>query len=150
MKCLVVCQTEIVARMLQTALQPGFPVQYLVESRTLARRLHDGGLDVIAGDPRRTDTYLKVDLDPTTCVLLEDALRPGLRRTIAAIRDAGGTLVYVLATNTAAARREDEVRAAFPEVTYLSLAELFRPISDDLFEVCEKFQGLKVAEKAEA
>ncbi len=125
MKCLVVCQSELVARMLETALVPGFPVQFLVESRTLARRLHDGGLDVLAGDPRRTDTYLKVDLDPTTCVLLEDGARPGLRRTLSAIRDAGGTLVYVLATNTASAKREDEVRAAFPEVTYLSLAELF-------------------------
>lgn len=125
MKCLVVCQTELVARMLETALVPGFPVQFLVESRTVARRLHDGGLDVLAGDPRRTDTYLKVDLSPSTCVLLEDGGRPGLRRTLSAIRDAGGTLVYVLATNTASARREDEVRAAFPEVTYLSLAELF-------------------------
>jgi hypothetical protein len=36
------------------------------------------------------------------------------------------------------------------DISGLSLAELFRPISDDLFEVCEKLQGLKVAEKAEA
>ena len=125
MKCLVVCQSELVARMLETALQSSFPIQFLVESRTLARRLHDAGLDVLVGDPRRTDSYLKVDLTPTTCVLLEDAGRPGLRRTLAAIRDAGGTLAYVLATNAAAARREDDVRGAFPEVTYLSLAELF-------------------------
>jgi nanoRNase/pAp phosphatase (c-di-AMP/oligoRNAs hydrolase) len=125
MKCLVVGQTELVVRMLETALVPSFPVQFLVESRTLARRLHDGGLDVIVGDPRRTETYLKVDLSPTTCVLLEETGRPGLRRTLSAIRDAGGTLVYVLATNTVAARREDDIRAAFPEVTYLPLAELF-------------------------
>ncbi|HSK09966.1 MAG TPA: DHH family phosphoesterase [Vicinamibacterales bacterium] len=125
MKCLAICQTELVVRMLETALVPGFPVQFLVESRALARRLHDGDLDVLAGDPHRTDTYIKIDLSPTTCVLLEDGGRPGLKRTLAAIRDAGGTLVYVLATNAAAARREDEIRGAFPEVTYLSLAELF-------------------------
>ena len=38
-------------------------VEFLVENRTLARRLHEVGIETIVGDPRRTDTYLKADLD---------------------------------------------------------------------------------------
>ena len=96
MRCLAVCQTELVVRMLETALAPSFETEFLVESRPLARRLHDAGIDVSPGDPNRTDTYLKADLSPTTCVIVEDNGRPGLKKTLAAIRDAGGTLVYVL------------------------------------------------------
>ena len=42
------------------------------------------------------------------------------------IRDAGGTLIYVLGVGTgASAEREEEIRTAFPDVTYLAMAELF-------------------------
>ena len=125
MRCLAVCQTELVVRMLETALLSSFELEFLVESRPLARRLHEAGLPVTAGPPHRTDTYLKADLSPNTCIIVEDSGRPGLRKTLTAIRDAGGTLVYVLGTTAASARREDEMRATFPEVSYLSLAELF-------------------------
>ena len=125
MRCLAVCQTELVVRMLETALLPSFELDFLVESRPLARRLHEAGLAVTAGNPQRTDTYLKADLSPNTCIIVEDGGRPGLRKTLTALRDAGGTLVYVLGTTAATARREDEIRAAFPEVSYLALGELF-------------------------
>jgi nanoRNase/pAp phosphatase (c-di-AMP/oligoRNAs hydrolase) len=111
--------------MLETALRSSFELEFLVESRALARRLHEAGLEAAAGNPQRTDTYLKADLSPNTCIIVEDGGRPGLKKTLAALRDAGGTLVYVLGTTAASARREDEVRTAFPEVAYLSLAELF-------------------------
>ena len=43
-----------------------------------------------------------------------------------AVRDAGGTLVYVLGLGAAAtAKRADELRAEFPDVAYLSMSELF-------------------------
>ena len=72
MRCLAVCQDELVIRMLDEILLPGFEVEFIVENRPLARRLHDAGVHVIAGDPRRTDTFLKADLGPSTCVIIED------------------------------------------------------------------------------
>ncbi len=126
MRCLAVCQTELVVRMLETALASSFETEFLVESRPLARKLHEAGIQASAGDLSRTDTYLKADLTPTTCVLVEDNGRPGLRKRLAAINDAGATLTYVLGMGTkAGTRREDEIRAAFPNVLYLTLAELF-------------------------
>ena len=78
------------------------------------------------GDPRRTDTYLKADLTPGTCVIIEDNARRSLRKVLEAVRDAGGTLVYVLGLGAAAtAKRADELRAEFPDVAYLSMSELF-------------------------
>jgi hypothetical protein len=62
MRCLAVCQTELAIRMLDEILLPSFEVEFLVESKPVARRLHESGLHVTAGDLRRTDTYLKADL----------------------------------------------------------------------------------------
>ena len=64
MRCLAVCQTELAIRMFDEILLPSFEVEFLVESKPLARRLHDNGLSIIAGDLRRTDTYVKADLTP--------------------------------------------------------------------------------------
>ncbi len=126
MRCLAICQSELVVRMLDEVLVPSFEVDFLVESKPLARRLHDSGISVTAGDLRRTDTYLKADLSPGTSVIVEDNGRRSLRKLLEAIRDAGGTLVYVLGVGaTASARRENELRAQFPELSYLSMAELF-------------------------
>ncbi len=125
MRCLAVCQTELVARLLDSALASSFETEFLVESRTLARRLQNDGFRVGPGDPRRTETYLKLDLTPTTCVLVEDGARPGLRKALAALRDAGATLVYVLDVGTnAGTRREEELKGAFPDVFFLTLSEL--------------------------
>src|SRR5262245_37501430 len=126
MRCLAVCQDELVIRMLDEILLPGFEVEFIVESKPLARRLHEAGVAVTAGDPRRTETYLKADLSPSTCVIFEDNGKRSLKKPLEAARDAGGTLVYVLGIGTAATEtRAEELRAAFPEVTYLSMSELF-------------------------
>jgi len=126
MRCLAVCQTELAIRMLDEILLPSFEVEFLVESKPVARRLHDAGMQVTAGDLRRTDTYLKADLTPGTCVVVEDNGRRSLKKVLEAIWDAGGTLVYVLGVGTADSRkREDDLKSQFPEVNYLSLPELF-------------------------
>ena len=126
MRCLAVCQDELVIRMLDEILLPGFEVEFIVDSKPLARRLHDAGVTVTVGDPRRTDTYLKADLTPGTCVIIEDNPRRSLKRVLEAVRDAGGTLVYVLGLGAAAtAKRAEELRAEFPDVAYLSMSELF-------------------------
>jgi nanoRNase/pAp phosphatase (c-di-AMP/oligoRNAs hydrolase) len=112
--------------MLDEILLPGFQVEFIVENRPLARRLHDAGIDVITADPRRTDTFVKADLGPGTCVVIEDNGRRGLRRILQATRDAGGTLIYVLGVGAgAAAKRAEELHDEFPDVAYLSMSELF-------------------------
>ncbi|MGE5360347.1 MAG: DHH family phosphoesterase [Bacteroidales bacterium] len=112
--------------MLDTVLLPSFEVEFIVESRPLTRKLHDAGLAITAADLRRTDTYLKADLSPNTCIIVEDSGRKTLRRVLEAIRDAGGTLIYVLGVAAdPTGRREDEIKALFPDVSYLSMTELF-------------------------
>jgi nanoRNase/pAp phosphatase (c-di-AMP/oligoRNAs hydrolase) len=126
MRCLAVCQNELVVRMLDEILLPNFEVDFLVESKPLARRLHDTGMHVTAADPRRTDTYLKADVTPGTCVIVEDNGRRTLKKIIEAIRDAGVSLVYVLGVGISDAKtREDELKAQLPDVYYLALSELF-------------------------
>jgi nanoRNase/pAp phosphatase (c-di-AMP/oligoRNAs hydrolase) len=126
MRCLAVCQDELVIRMLDEILMPGFDVEFIVESRPLARRLHDAGVNVTAGDPRRTDTFVKADLGPSTCVILEDNGRRSLKKIVEAVRDAGGVLVYVLGVgNDATSGRAEELHTEFPDVSYLSMSELF-------------------------
>jgi len=126
MRCLAVCQNELVIRMLDEILLPSFEVEFLVDSKPLARRLHDAGMQVTAADLRRTDTYVKADLTPGTCVIVEDNGRRSLRRILEAIRDAGGTLVYVIGVGiTDSRKREDDLKAQFAELNYLTFAELF-------------------------
>jgi hypothetical protein len=128
MRCLTVCEDELIIRMLDEILLPGFDVEFIVESKITARRLHDAGIHVVAGDPRRTETYLKADLTPGTCIIIEDNGRRSLRKTLEAVRDAGGTLVYVLGVAVgaqAAGKRAEDFHAEFPDVVYLSMAELF-------------------------
>jgi nanoRNase/pAp phosphatase (c-di-AMP/oligoRNAs hydrolase) len=126
MRCLAVCQTELLIRVLDESLVPSFDVDFIVESKPLARRLHDAGLNVSAADPRRTDTYLKADITPATCVIVEDSGKRSLRKMLEAIRDAGASLVYVVGVGvTEPHKHEEELREYFPEVNYLSIAELF-------------------------
>src|ERR1700738_4226389 len=126
MRCLAVCQDELVIRMLDEILLPGFEVEFIVENRPLARRLHEAGVTVTVGDPRRTDTWLKADIGPSTCVIIEDNGRRGLKKILEAVRDAGGTLVYVLGIGgEATGKRAEEFHAEFPDVSYLSMSELF-------------------------
>src|SRR3954464_13330910 len=126
MRCLAVCQDELVIRMLDEILMPGFEVEFIVENRPVARRLHDAGVTVTTGDPRRTDTWLKADIGPSTCVIIEDNGKRSPKKILEAVRDAGGTLVYVLGIGAeSAGKREEEYHADFPDVAYLSMSELF-------------------------
>jgi nanoRNase/pAp phosphatase (c-di-AMP/oligoRNAs hydrolase) len=126
MKCLAVCQDELIIRTLAQVLAPTFEVEFIVESRPLARRLHDAGLQVTASDPRRVDTYLKADVSPGTSLIVEDNGRRSLRRVLEAIRGAGGTLIYLLGT-APNSKQSEELRTRFPELTHVSLAELVAP-----------------------
>jgi nanoRNase/pAp phosphatase (c-di-AMP/oligoRNAs hydrolase) len=127
MRVVAICQDELVIRSLDAVLLPSFEVDFLVESRPLVRRLHDAGIEASAGDPRRVDTYLKADITPGTCFIIEDNGRRTLKKVLGAIRDAGGTLVYVLHTGHANGRGIDAGRAEFPDITHLDLPELIRP-----------------------
>jgi nanoRNase/pAp phosphatase (c-di-AMP/oligoRNAs hydrolase) len=126
MRCLAVCQDELVIRMLDEILLPGFEVEFIVERGPIARRLHEAGVTVVTGDPRRTDTWLKADIGPSTCVIIEDNGKRSPKRILEAVRDAGGTLVYVLGVGAeSTGKRAEEYHAEFPEVSYLAMAELF-------------------------
>ena len=126
MRCLAVCQDELVIRMLDEILLPGFEVEFIIEARPLARRLHEAGVTVTAGDPRRTETWLKADMGPGTCVIIEDNGRRSLKKILEAVRDAGGTLIYILGVGAGSSQeRGDGYREEFPDVAYLSMSELF-------------------------
>src|ERR1043166_5283905 len=108
--------------MLDESLLQGFEVEFVVEQRPLARRLHDAGVTVTPGDPRRTETWVKADLGPSTCVIVEDNGRRNPKKILEAVRDAGGTLVYVLGLGAeATARRAEEFHTDFPDVSFLSM-----------------------------
>ena len=127
MKILAVCQEELVARTLHRALSPNFEIEFLVQDRALARHLHDAGLVAGIADPRRVDSYLKADVTPTTCVIIEDNGKRSLRRVLEAVSAAGATLVYTLVVrDRPASKRADDWRAEFPDVTALNLGDLVR------------------------
>jgi hypothetical protein len=126
MRCLALCQDELVIRMLDEVLRPSFDVEFIVENRSLARRLHDAHIHALAGDVRRADTFIKADLGPSTCVIIEDNPRRSLKKILDAVLDAGGTLVYVLGVGAATTgKRSEQLHAEFPDVSYLSMSELF-------------------------
>ncbi len=128
MRALAVCQDELVIRTLHRVLAGAFDVEFLVESRPLARRLVEDGVSVTVADPKRMDSWVRADLTPTTCVILEDNGRRSLKRIVTAVRDAGGSLLYVLHVNGPMNRRgQDELRAVVPEITHLDLSELLQP-----------------------
>jgi nanoRNase/pAp phosphatase (c-di-AMP/oligoRNAs hydrolase) len=127
MRCLAVCHTELVVRLLDAVLTPNCELDVLVESPALARRFDDARFGVGVGDPKRVDTYVKADLTPATAVIIEDNGRRSLRKLIQAARAAGGTLIWVLGTTPEDAKRADELREDFPEITSLTLAELTGP-----------------------
>jgi nanoRNase/pAp phosphatase (c-di-AMP/oligoRNAs hydrolase) len=132
MRCLAICHSELVIRTLAQVLPPSFDVDFLVESRPLARRLHDAGLAVAAGDLQKADTYVKADLAASTCVIVEDSGRRRPNRTLQALRDAGAALVYLMGMPTgkpggANGKQHEQLRAKYPELAFLPLAELIAP-----------------------
>ena len=128
MRVVAICQDELVIRTLNDVLQPSFDVEFLLEAGPLARRLHDAGLPIRTGDPKRIDTYLKADISPTTCFIVEDNGKKSVKKPLSAIRDAGGTLTYVVHTGVAVKPRNSEaLKAEFPDVADMDLSELVRP-----------------------
>ncbi|HNV04075.1 MAG TPA: DHH family phosphoesterase [Vicinamibacterales bacterium] len=132
MRCLAVCHSELVIRTLAQVLPPSFDVDFLVESRPLAKRLHDAGLAAAGGDLRKTETYVRADVSPGTCVLIEDHARRSPAPALEAVFDAGAALVYLLEMpdgrdDGARAARQERLRNKFPELSFLSLPELVGP-----------------------
>jgi nanoRNase/pAp phosphatase (c-di-AMP/oligoRNAs hydrolase) len=127
MRCLAICHTELVVRLLQAVLTPNYELDVLVEGPALASRFHDNSLNVSVGDVKRVDTYVRADLTPGTCIIVEDNGRRSLRKVIQAIRAAGGTLIWVLGTAPEDSHRADALKSSFPEVNSLTLAELTGP-----------------------
>jgi nanoRNase/pAp phosphatase (c-di-AMP/oligoRNAs hydrolase) len=127
-RALAVCQDELVIRLLHRVLTTGFEVEFLVESRPLARRLADDGIPTTVGDPKRLDSYLRADVTPNTCIIVESNGRRGLKKIVTAVRDAGGSLLYVLDVDGSIQRKNmEELRAVVPELSQLDLAELLSP-----------------------
>ena len=127
MRALAVCQDELVIRTLHPILSGAFEVEFLVESRPLARRLSDNGIPATFADPKKLDTYVRADLTPATCVIVEDDGKRSLKKTVTAIRDAGGSLLYVLHVGAKPAggrRTHDDLKAIVPELTHLDFTAL--------------------------
>ncbi|MCR4374081.1 MAG: DHH family phosphoesterase [Acidobacteria bacterium] len=135
MRALAVCQDELVIRTLHQVLSGTFDIEFLVESRPLARRLVDDQIAATVADPKKVDSYLRADLSPSTCVIVEDNGKRGLKRVVTAIRDAGGSLVYILhaGTRVSSQKNHDELNAIVPELMHLDLAELLKgPLNAEL------------------
>jgi nanoRNase/pAp phosphatase (c-di-AMP/oligoRNAs hydrolase) len=127
-RALAVSDDELIIRTLHRVLAGTFDLEFLVESRPLARRLVEDGIPATVADPKRVDSYVRADLSPNTCVIVEDTGRRSLKKVVTAIRDAGGSLLYVLHVNgTEKGRGQDELRAVVPEISHLDLAELLAP-----------------------
>ena len=126
MKCLAVCQDEWIIRLLARTLKSRLEVEFIVEDRPLGRRLDEAGIAVHVGNPHRVDTWLKADVGPATCVLVEDSPRRRPGRTIETIRDAGATLVYLLDAEQPRSPKRQERRRQAPAagVTRLALSDL--------------------------
>ncbi len=128
MRALAVCQNELVIRTLHQVLTGAFEVDFLTDSRPLAKRLSDEGLPITVGDLKSVGTYVKADLSPGVCVLIEDDGRKSLKKVVAAIRDAGGSLIYILRIGGAKKRKGGEdVCSTFEEVTDLDFGDLLKP-----------------------
>ena len=123
-RCLAVCHTELVVRLLEAVLAPSAELDVLVESRALARKVEHPDLVVSVDEAGRMDSYVKLGISPVTPVFIEDNGRRGLRKVIEAVRGAGGTLIYVLGTSLNDVKKAEDLRGDFPEVTTLTLAEL--------------------------
>ncbi|TAK18765.1 MAG: hypothetical protein EPO35_01035 [Acidobacteria bacterium] len=127
MRALAVCQDELVIRTLHPILSGAFEVEFLVESRPMARRLVDDGIPATVADPRKLDTYVRADLTATTLVIVEDDGKKSLKKIVTAIRDAGGSLLYVLHVGVKppeGRRTHDDLKALVPELTHLDFSEL--------------------------
>ena len=122
-KCVVVCQDDLVIKTLHAALSQTFLVTFIVEERSLARRL---GTDIstVVGNPRRVETFLKADVNPRTCVIVADTQRRSIKSVLRTAADAGGNLIYVLRISDHEPKRSDYFSHTFPELSTLDLSYL--------------------------
>ena len=127
MRCLAVCHSELVIQLLEAVLTPNAELDVLVESRALARKFEHADVSVSVDEVDRIDSYVKIGVSPVMPVFIEDNGRKGLRKILEAVRDAGGTLIYVIGTSLPDVRKAEALRGDFPEVTTLTLAELIGP-----------------------
>jgi nanoRNase/pAp phosphatase (c-di-AMP/oligoRNAs hydrolase) len=111
-------------RLLETVVPPTCDLDIVLEAGPIARRLSGKTSNLSIGDPKRVDTFVKADLTPATAIIIEDNGRRSLRKILEAVRGAGGTLIYVLGTGPQDVEKAERLRAEFPEVTTLTLAEL--------------------------
>ena len=89
MRCLAVCHTELVIRLLEAVLTPSAELDVLVESRALARKFESSELPVSVDETDRIDSYVKLGVSPVMPVFIEDNGRSGLRKVLEAVRGAG-------------------------------------------------------------
>ena len=89
MRALAVCQDELVIRTLHRVMSGTFEIEFLVESRPLARRLVDDGVSATVADTKRMDTWVRADLTPGTCVIVEDTGKRSLKRVVTATPEIG-------------------------------------------------------------
>ena len=82
MRCLAVCHTELVVRLLEAVLAPAAELDVLVESRALARKVEHPDLPVSVDETTRIDSYVKLGVTPVTLIFVEDNGRRGLRKVI--------------------------------------------------------------------
>ena len=127
MRCVGVCQTAVVARNLQRALAASVDLHILVGERAVARQLHDSAVSLHVGDLDRADSYVNLEVDPATLLIVEDDGRHSLKRVLPAILAAGATLVYVLVIDdTPANARTIDWHHDFPDVNLIRLSDLLR------------------------
>ena len=72
MRCVAVCHTELVVRLLKAVLAPSAELDVLVESPALARKVEDPTLAVSVDEAARIDSYVKLGISPVTPVFIED------------------------------------------------------------------------------
>ena len=127
MRVFAICQDELVIRSLDDVLLPSFEVDFLVESRPLARRLHDAGIQAISRRPppgrhlpqsRHLPQHLFHRRRQRPPERQENALGDPRRRRHADLRPAH---------RRADGKNAEAARAVMPDVTHMDLAELIRP-----------------------
>ena len=115
MKCVAVCQDDLVVKTLHQSLVPALEVEFIVDDRALARRLHDAGISVSVGDPKRVDTYLKADVTAGYVRHHRGTTAAGARRRVLeAVTDAGALLVYLLSVGDRGSKRSEDWTTGVP------------------------------------
>ena len=128
MKCLAVCQNELVVRLARRGPEPRRRRRvHRREPRRSPAGSHDVGLTVIVADPRRVDTYVKADLTPAPASSSRTTAGAACGRS--STRCGRGRHAHLRPRHRPRRRRSapTRLRADFPDITTLTLAELVGP-----------------------